>query len=108
MIRMLNTRCNVLRRTAGARNAMNEPAQTWATTTTGAPCRLEGANGREVISGKQVVLATHIVYALTSLDVAEKDKIVIGVREFEVTYVNTEPGGVSNHHIEIACVEVRV
>ena len=87
---------------------MNEPAETWATNLTGVNCRLEGRAGKEESTVAQVVDATGWLFCEAGVDIVETDRVVVWSRTFEVLYVNREPGGVTDHHYEVAVKEIRV
>ena len=114
MDRMYNALMSVERKTAAAeRDRHNQVVYTWGTIATGRPCRIEGqappsnVESTPTLGSAQVVTGGHTVFCGTGEDVTEKDRVVIGGRRFEVKFVNREPGGVTGHHFEIACVEVR-
>lgn len=103
---LLNTTATVRRYSEGTRNALGEPARTWADASTGNPARLEGISGKETMQPR-VVEATHRVFMSSDASVGEADRLVIDGRTFEVVFVDLFPGGMSTSHIEIECKELR-
>jgi len=114
--RLFNLTMTVKRKLAGAStDAHGQVVYTWPNLAgqVGLSCRLEGGNpGGEseralTLGSGQVVKFNAIVFCGVGVDVLEKDRLVIGGRTFEVTYVNREPGGRADSHFEVYGIEVR-
>ena len=109
---LLNRTCAVSRKSEGAVNDHNEPTESWATLSGQGevPYRRIPLTGDEETEGKQYAEATHMVITEAGWDITEKDWLVDGADGvvLMIQFVNKEPGGVPDHHFEIAAKEIRV
>ena len=86
---------------------MGEATGSWGVESSNVPVRLHGLSGKETIEGKQVVNASHLVFCKCDIDPDATKRWVIDGRTLQINYVNKEPGGVSDHHYECLCEEIR-
>ena len=111
---LLTDTCTIRRFTdTGVKDDLGRPVVTWTSLATLVPFRLDDGGGREIIIGKEVVIADFAGFFKVTQDITEKDRVTDIVRD-GVTLVSKEcdirlvetPGGL-NHHKEVALTLTR-
>lgn len=95
---LLNT-CTVSRYTTGGIDDYGHAVKTWGNHLVGQPCRLQATETREVVIGKEVVLANYRLYLLP-VSVTEQDRVTIDGVEYEILAVRRVQNGAGEHHLE--------
>lgn len=107
----LTDTCDVLRKaTSGTDSASGRPAPAaipWPVNEAGVACRLDTKGGREIMIGKEIVVADFTLFLLPDADILEDDRITNVIRDGSVIMSGTAsvklaqvPGG-TNHHKEV-------
>ena len=110
---LLNTTCTISRFTAASVDVYGQPTGSWANLATGVLCRLQEFLGvsdveaEAVTPGGTAVIASHKLFVLSSQDITEKDRVVVGSNTYDVQFCAASPGGVSDHHKEVWLKVVR-
>ena len=97
--RMLINTCTVSRYATGGIDTYGHAVKTWGNHLVGQPCRLQATDAREVVIGKEVVLADYRLY-LMPVSVTERDRVTIGDAEYEILAVRRVQNGAGEHHLE--------
>ena len=95
---LVNT-CTVSRYATGGIDAYGHAVKTWGNHLLGQPCRLQATGAREVVIGKEVVLADYRLY-LPPVSVTERDRVTIDATEYEILAVRRVQNGAGEHHLE--------
>lgn len=91
--KMLNKTGIVYRRSAGAENEYGEPATSWITQVASFKCAVQtnsSSNGEAQAIGGLMILATHILYCLSTIDIKGGDRVGVGTKLYEVKLVSNE------------------
>ncbi len=92
--------CTVERYTEGAQDESGQPVLTWSDHLTSEPCRLEAAKGRELKIGAEIVVADYKLF-LESIDITERDRVVLNSLTYEILLVEDYDNGISSHHKQV-------
>ena len=92
--------CDVERNTPGGADAYGTPIESWAVYLNDEPCRLTASSGREIKVGAEIVVADYKLF-IDSVDITERDRVVIGVNTYEVLLVQDYADSSSSHHKQV-------
>jgi hypothetical protein len=95
---LLNQTCS-LTRNGVTKNSKNQNVYTANQILYFVPCRLIMNTGRTFVKDKLVTVSTAIIYLPFETDIEEKDIVTIGDDNYDVQFVNKNPGS-SSHHVE--------
>ena len=90
---MLNKAAKVWRRQLGTVNEYGEKSSSWSTQVTTFKCAFQtntSSNGETQAVAGQMILASHILYCLSTIDVKAGDRIEISSKLYEVKLVSNE------------------
>lgn len=77
-----------------------EPKETWATLTSGVPCRVQMRGGSEQGPKPfEATAETYVIFFGYGADVTARDRVVIGSRTYELDAVDADVAG-AGHHVE--------
>ena len=88
--------CVIQRFTAGLPDAYGNPTLVWADHLT-VDCRLVASSGREIKVGAEIVVADYKLF-VESIDITERDRVVIGGNTYEVLLVQDYADDSVSHH----------
>lgn len=90
---MLNKTAKCYRRALGAVNEYGEKATSWTTQVSSFKCAFQtnsSSNGEAQAIGGLMILASHILYCLTTTDIKAGDRVEIASKLYEVKLVSNE------------------